>query len=66
MSFVMDSQGPRHVHECEDCKPVKPVQSYRVSALGVTLLCTKGQSMLDWIAYIIERGGVPSIERVTP
>ena len=24
MKIKIDSEGPRHIHECEECKPMKP------------------------------------------
>lgn len=31
---------------------------------GVTLICSKGNSMIEWIGYIIERGGVPTVTKL--
>lgn len=33
MAFKMDSEGPRHIHECEDCKPQKQVYDEMLEAL---------------------------------
>lgn len=38
--------------------------TYLVKGAGVTLYCGKGQSMIDWINYFLERGIIPTIEKV--
>lgn len=38
------------------------MKTYIVKGCGVTLECEEGTSMQGWLAYIIERGGVPEVE----
>lgn len=37
------------------------MNAYLVQGCGVSLICAKGASMAGWIAWIIERGGVPAV-----
>ncbi len=34
---------------------------FLVQAFGVSLICEQGESMLGWISYILDRGGIPTI-----
>lgn len=34
-----------------------------IKGCGVTLLCEQGQEMLDWITYMVDRGGVPAVTK---
>lgn len=43
---------------------VKHMEFFKVTGCGVTLLCQKNQSMLEWLSYIITHGGVPVVERI--
>lgn len=40
------------------------MEFFKVTGCGVTLLCQKNQSMLEWLSYIITHGGVPVVERI--
>ena len=41
------------------------MESYKVSANGVTLVCYNKDNVLEWIEWIVDRGMVPTIERQT-
>ena len=38
-------------------------QLYKVSGMGITAICAKGESMLWLIRMIVYKGGVPTIEK---
>lgn len=40
------------------------MKTYLVKGCGVSLLCIPGETMKDWLNYIINRGGVPVIMEV--
>lgn len=46
----------------QERKEGQGVKIYLVQGLGVSLICEQGNSMLWWLEYIIERGGVPNIQ----
>jgi hypothetical protein len=41
------------------------MEIFKVSGCGVSLICQKGEQMVEWIAYIVARGGVPEIVKLT-
>lgn len=38
------------------------MSTYLVQGCGISLVCEAGESMKEWINYIIARGGVPVIQ----
>jgi hypothetical protein len=39
------------------------METYLVQGCGVSLVCEKGQTMTEWLSYILARGGVPTVSR---
>lgn len=41
-----------------------PVELFLVQGCGMSLICARGQRMLEWIDEILNRGGIPEITRL--
>lgn len=41
-------------------------EMFYVSGLGVSVVCETRPCVLFWVTYILDRGGVPSVKRITP
>jgi hypothetical protein len=41
------------------------MEAYRVSGCGISLICYDRLSVSKWMAYIVERGGVPTVNKLT-
>lgn len=39
------------------------MELYLLQGCGVSLICEKGEVMLNWIRYIVSRGDTPKIQR---
>jgi len=41
------------------------METYFVSANGVTVICHDRDNVLEWVNFIIDRGMAPTVERKT-
>ncbi len=39
--------------------------TYKVEGCGITILCERLESATMWVREILERGGVPTIKKIT-
>jgi hypothetical protein len=41
------------------------MEAFKVSGCGVSVICYDKASVLKWTAYIVQRGGIPTVNKLT-